>query len=180
MDFRLWRKSISFWWLNFLKNPRVGNGHRPFRRLHRIAHRTPANPYNFPTCHCEERSDVAMTWKIEPGPSVIVRTGHPGRGVRTSLTVGNGLRAVPPGAPKVCHPERRAKPEVEGSSHRMAFAQTVSAKILRLALLAQDDIEGTVVHLSFIAVTVGRSACGRPSPFMARTGTTARVAPTRK
>ena len=40
---------------------------------------------------------------------------------------------------QVCHPERRAKPEVEGSSHRMASAQTVSAKILRLAALAQDD-----------------------------------------
>ena len=61
----------------------------------------------------------------------------------------------------------------------MAFAQTVSAKILRLALLAQDDIEGTAVHLSFIAATVGRSACGRPSPFMVGIGTTARVAPTR-
>ena len=45
----------------------------------------------------------------------------------------------PHGAPKVCHPERRAKPEVEGSSHRMAPVQTVSAKILRLAALAQDD-----------------------------------------
>ena len=38
----------------------------------------------------------------------------------------------------------------------MAFAQTVSAKILRLALLAQDDIEGTAVLLSLIAATVGR------------------------
>ena len=75
----------------------------------------------------------------------MVRSGHPGRGVPTRVYVGNGLRAVPPGAPKVCHPERRAKPEVEGSSHRMAFAQTVSAKILRLALLAQDDIVGTAV-----------------------------------
>ena len=45
----------------------------------------------------------------------------------------------PYGAPKVCHPERRAKPEVEGSSHRMAPVQTVSARILRLAALAQDD-----------------------------------------
>ena len=55
-----------------------------------------------------------------------VRSGHPGRG-------------CPYGAAKVCHPERRAKPEVEGSSHRMAPVQMVSAKILRLAALAQDD-----------------------------------------
>ena len=40
---------------------------------------------------------------------------------------------------KVCHPERRAKPEVEGSSHPEAPVQVESAKILRLALLAQDD-----------------------------------------
>ena len=57
--------------------------------------------------------------------------------------------------PKVCHPERRAKPEVEGSSHRKTTKQRISAKILRLASLAQDDKQVT-------AVTVGRSACGRP------------------
>ena len=42
-------------------------------------------------------------------------------------------------APKACHPERRAKPEVEGSSHQIPTEQTASAKILRLAPLAQDD-----------------------------------------
>ena len=57
--------------------------------------------------------------------------------------------------PKVCHPERRAKPEVEGSSHRRTAKQRISAKILRLASLAQDDKQVT-------ADTVGRSACGRP------------------
>ena len=108
---------------------------------------------------------LAMTREIEPGPSF-------GGAIRTPR------EGCPYGAPKVCHPERRAKPEVEGFSHRMFSEQTVSAKILRLASLAQDDILGTAVPLSFIAATVGRSACGRPSPFMVRTGHPGRGVPT--
>ena len=38
-----------------------------------------------------------------------------------------------------CHPERRAKPGVEGSSHLWSAVQMVCAKILRLASLAQND-----------------------------------------
>ena len=47
---------------------------------------------------------------------------------------------------KVCHPERRAKPEVEGSSHQISSEQMASAKILRLALLAQDDKQVAAVR----------------------------------
>ena len=48
---------------------------------------------------------------------------------------------------KACHPERRAKPEVEGSSHRFHRKCSAGAKILRLASLAQDDtLRGTVSH----------------------------------
>ena len=49
----------------------------------------------------------------------------------------------------VCHPERRAKPEVEGSSHRFEYQCFVSAKILRLASLAQNDKLGTVGQFTF-------------------------------
>ena len=107
-------------WGNLL----AGNGHRPFRRTHKNAHRTPANPHDLPTCHSEERSDVgiswnivqirttyqeiapqafpsvtsafglAMTWKIEPGPSF-------GGSVRTPR------EGCPYGASKICHPSKR-------------------------------------------------------------------------
>ena len=40
---------------------------------------------------------------------------------------------------KICHPERRATPGVEGSTHEFDCTKTIGAKILRLALLAQDD-----------------------------------------
>ena len=39
----------------------------------------------------------------------------------------------------VCHPERRAKPEAEGSSNHSCTVRRIGAKILRLASLAQDD-----------------------------------------
>ena len=45
-------------------------------------------------------------------------------------------------APKVCHPERRAKPEVEGSSHFRDICSKIGAKILRLPAVAQDDKSG--------------------------------------
>ena len=41
--------------------------------------------------------------------------------------------------PQVCHSERRAKPGVEESSHQIEDCSQSSAKILRLAALAQDD-----------------------------------------
>ena len=55
---------------------------------------------------------------------------------------------VPQTAPKVCHPERRAKPGVEGSSHQFDCEDPVHAKILRLASLAQDDKLRTIGYLS--------------------------------
>ena len=84
---------------------------------------------------------------------------YSGRTGRYGEHLGRGVPARASAAPKVCHPERRAKPEAEGSSHRIPAEQTAGAKILRLASLAQDDIVGTAAHLSFIAVTVGRSVC---------------------
>ena len=44
----------------------------------------------------------------------------------------------------------------------MSSKKMASVKILRLALLAQDDKHGAAVSLLLIAATVGRSACGRP------------------
>ena len=43
------------------------------------------------------------------------------------------------GDPQTCHPERRAKPEVEGSSHYRKCRGQIGAKILRLPSVAQDD-----------------------------------------
>ena len=66
---------------------------------------------------------------------------------------------------KVCHPERRAQPGVEGSSHHFAYSSPESAKILRLALLAQDDTGEPVKKDR----PVGRSQRGEkllPPPFM--------------
>ena len=51
----------------------------------------------------------------------------------------------------VCHPERRAEPEVEGSSHLWFAVGIVAAKILRLAALPQNDKLGTAAILSGVA-----------------------------
>ena len=93
-------------------DPLVGNGHRPFRRTHRIDYRTPAYPHDLPPCHSEERSDagiswnivqirttyqeiaaaygLVMTWKIEPGPSF----GGAARTPREGCPYGKTCRAV--------------------------------------------------------------------------------------
>ena len=62
-------------------------------------------------------------------------------------------------APSICHPEGRAKPGVEGSSRRFGCTYPISVKILRLASLAQDNIYGTAVRLSFIVVGTARDNC---------------------
>ena len=84
---------------------------------------------------------------------------YSGRTGRYGEHLGRGVPTRASAAPKVCHPERRAKPEAEGSSHRIPAEQTAGAKILRLASLAQNDIVGSAAPLSFNAVTVGRSVC---------------------
>ena len=62
---------------------------------------------------------------------------------------------------KVCHPERRAKPGVEGSSHPVSAVLSVCVKILRLPAVAQDDKSVVfsnsperVPHISFLCGTV--------------------------
>ena len=64
---------------------------------------------------------------------------------------------------KACHPERRAKPEVEGSSHRFYRKCSAGAKILRLASLAQDDtLQGAVSHRPTEGERRERPACRSP------------------
>ena len=67
---------------------------------------------------------------------------------------------------KSCHPERRAKPGVEGSSYQFKPCSIGSAKILRLPSVAQDDkFVGWFFCLTSDAIRHRRATEGRPYGF---------------